>query len=76
VDEHTAYSCVVGSRAYGLDGPDSDVDRRGVFVAPTPLFWGLDRPPTHVDGRTPGLTKLSGVMRGEVTRFLAVAREA
>src|SRR6185436_13148100 len=50
VDEHTAYSCVVGSRAYGLDGPDSDVDRRGVFVAPTPLFWGLDRPPTHVDG--------------------------
>jgi predicted nucleotidyltransferase len=50
VDEHTAYSCVVGSRAYGLDGPDSDIDRRGVFVAPTPLFWGLDSPPTHVDG--------------------------
>src|SRR5262245_32448335 len=50
VEEHTAYSCVVGSRAYGLDGPDSDVDRRGVFVAPTPLFWGLDSPPTHVDG--------------------------
>jgi methyl-accepting chemotaxis protein len=28
------------------------------------------------DAQTPGLTKLSGVMRGEVTRFLAVAREA
>jgi uncharacterized protein len=53
VNEHTAYSCVVGSRAYGLAGPDSDVDRRGVFVAPTPLFWGLDSPPTHVDGPEP-----------------------
>lgn len=53
VDEHTAYSCVVGSRAYGLDGPDSDIDRRGVFVAPTPLFWGLASPPTHVDGPAP-----------------------
>jgi methyl-accepting chemotaxis protein len=28
------------------------------------------------DAQTPGLTKLSGFMRGEVTRFLAVAREA
>jgi predicted nucleotidyltransferase len=44
---------VVGSRAYGLDGPDSDVDRRGVYVAPTHLFWGLDEPPTHVDGPAP-----------------------
>jgi predicted nucleotidyltransferase len=26
---------VVGSSAYGLDGPESDYDRRGVFVAPT-----------------------------------------
>jgi predicted nucleotidyltransferase len=50
VEEHTIYSCVVGSRAYGLAGPGSDTDRRGVFVTPTPLFWGLDKPPTHVDG--------------------------
>ncbi|GAA1770598.1 nucleotidyltransferase domain-containing protein [Luedemannella helvata] len=50
VRAHTAYSCVVGSRAYGLDGPDSDYDRRGVFVVPTPAFWGLDDPPTHIDG--------------------------
>jgi uncharacterized protein len=50
VREHTIYSCVVGSRAYGLAGPGSDTDRRGVFVAPTPLFWRLDKPPTHVEG--------------------------
>lgn len=50
VTEHTVYASVVGSRAYGLHGPDSDTDRRGVFLAPTPAFWGLDKPPTHVDG--------------------------
>jgi predicted nucleotidyltransferase len=41
---------VVGSRAYGLDGPGSDVDRRGVYAAPTRAFWRLDKPPTHLDG--------------------------
>ncbi|WP_229075647.1 DNA polymerase beta superfamily protein [Actinoplanes sp. DH11] len=45
-----ALSVVVGSRAYGLAGPGSDHDRRGVFVAPTKSFWGLDKPPTHFDG--------------------------
>ncbi|GAA2385441.1 nucleotidyltransferase [Catellatospora methionotrophica] len=50
VTEHSILSVVVGSRAYGLAGPASDTDRRGVFAAPTRLFWGLDKPPTHVDG--------------------------
>jgi predicted nucleotidyltransferase len=47
---HTILSVVVGSRAYGLDGPASDHDRRGVYAAPTRAFWHLDKPPTHVDG--------------------------
>ncbi|MFF5172275.1 DNA polymerase beta superfamily protein [Micromonospora sp. NPDC000089] len=50
VERHTVLSVVVGSRAYGLHGPDSDHDRRGVFVAPTRAFWRLDKPPTHLDG--------------------------
>ncbi len=50
VAEHTIYACVVGSRAYGLAGPDSDFDRRGVYAAPTARFWPLDKPPTHVEG--------------------------
>ncbi|REE95297.1 nucleotidyltransferase domain-containing protein [Thermomonospora umbrina] len=53
VREHTVLSVVVGSRAYGLDTEDSDIDRRGVFVVPTPLFWGFDKPPSHVDGPDP-----------------------
>ncbi|MEY9990235.1 hypothetical protein ABIE67_002267 [Streptomyces sp. V4I8] len=50
VRDHTIYACVMGSRAFGLATDGSDTDRRGVFLAPTPLFWRFDKPPTHVDG--------------------------
>jgi uncharacterized protein len=43
-------SVVVGSRAYGLDVPGSDHDRRGVFVTPARDLWPLTKPPTHRDG--------------------------
>ncbi|MEV5439094.1 nucleotidyltransferase domain-containing protein [Streptomyces sp. NPDC052682] len=50
VRDHTVYACVMGSRAFGLATDASDTDRRGVFLAPTRLFWGFTKPPTHVDG--------------------------
>ncbi|MEU3657562.1 nucleotidyltransferase domain-containing protein [Streptomyces sp. NPDC032161] len=50
VRDHTVYACVMGSRAFGLATDGSDTDRRGVFLAPTPLFWRFDKPPTHVEG--------------------------
>ncbi|MFH7599639.1 nucleotidyltransferase domain-containing protein [Streptomyces racemochromogenes] len=50
VRDHTIYACVMGSRAFGLATEASDTDRRGVFLAPTPLFWRFDKPPTHVEG--------------------------
>ncbi|MCM2414969.1 DNA polymerase beta superfamily protein [Streptomyces sp. RKAG290] len=50
VRDHTVYSCVMGSRAFGLATDGSDTDRRGVFLAPTPSFWRFDKPPTHVEG--------------------------
>ncbi|MEV5786134.1 nucleotidyltransferase domain-containing protein [Streptomyces sp. NPDC051639] len=50
VRDHTIYSCVMGSRAFGLATDDSDTDRRGVFLAPAPLFWRFEKPPTHVEG--------------------------
>lgn len=37
-------SGIVGSTAYGLATPDSDVDRLGVFAAPTVAFHGLSQP--------------------------------
>ncbi|MEE1752414.1 nucleotidyltransferase domain-containing protein [Streptomyces sp. SP18CS02] len=50
VRDHTIYSCVMGSRAFGLATEESDTDRRGVFLAPTSLQWRFDKPPTHVEG--------------------------
>lgn len=41
---HLLLSGIVGSVAYGLAGPGSDVDRIGVYAAPTVAFHGL-RPP-------------------------------
>ncbi|MFB9235509.1 DNA polymerase beta superfamily protein [Plantactinospora siamensis] len=67
VQRHTALAVVVGSRAYGLHGPASDHDRRGVYVAPTRAFWRLDKPPTHLDG--PAAEQFSW----EFERFCALA---
>ncbi|WP_171184700.1 nucleotidyltransferase domain-containing protein [Alienimonas chondri] len=36
---------VIGSRAYGLDGTDSDTDRRGVFLPTADQHWSLDGVP-------------------------------
>lgn len=35
---------ITGSTAYGLAGPDSDVDRLGMYAAPTVQFHGLHPP--------------------------------
>ncbi|MET9257281.1 nucleotidyltransferase domain-containing protein [Streptomyces sp. NPDC003717] len=53
VRDHTVYACVMGSRAFGLATEGSDTDRRGVYLAPTPLFWRFEKPPTHVKGPAP-----------------------
>ncbi|HWU06160.1 MAG TPA: nucleotidyltransferase domain-containing protein [Streptomyces sp.] len=70
VREHTVYSCVMGSRAFGLATEDSDTDRRGVFLAPTPLFWGFTKPPAHVEG--PAAEQFSW----ELERFCELALRA
>lgn len=70
VRDHTVYACVMGSRAFGLATDDSDTDRRGVFLAPTPLFWHFEKPPTHVEG--PADEQFSW----EVERFCELALRA
>ncbi|MFI2762955.1 DNA polymerase beta superfamily protein [Streptomyces echinatus] len=67
VRDHTVYSCVTGSRAFGLATDASDTDRRGVFLAPTPLYWRFEKPPTHVEG--PGEEQFSW----ELERFCELA---
>ncbi|MCA2184430.1 nucleotidyltransferase domain-containing protein [Nonomuraea cavernae] len=63
-------SVVTGSRAYGLETGGSDTDRRGVFVAPTPDFWRMTKPPTHRDGPLPEQ------FSWEVERFCVLALDA
>ena len=70
VEKHTILAVVVGSRAYGLHGPESDHDRRGIFVAPTRDFWHLDKPPTHLDG------PLDEQFSWELERFCTLALQA
>ncbi|MFC5718940.1 DNA polymerase beta superfamily protein [Streptomyces gamaensis] len=53
VERHTILSVVAGSRAFGLSTAASDVDRRGVYVAPTADFWRMVKPPAHVEGPLP-----------------------
>ena len=33
------YRCMVGSRAYGLDHDESDIDRRGIDLPPSEMHW-------------------------------------
>jgi len=43
------YSCVVGSRAYGLDTEGSDTDRRGFYLPPAGLHWSLAGVPEQLE---------------------------
>ncbi|MER5934601.1 nucleotidyltransferase domain-containing protein [Streptomyces sp. NPDC002054] len=70
ITDHTVYACVMGSRAFGLATEASDTDRRGVYLAPTPLFWSFEKPPTHVEGPLPEQ------FSWELERFLELALKA
>jgi hypothetical protein len=46
---HVIFRCVVGSRAYGLDRPGSDTDRRGIYLPPAELHWSLHGVPEQIE---------------------------
>lgn len=39
-NRHLLLKCISGSRAYGLNTPQSDTDYKGIFIAPKPVFYG------------------------------------
>src|SRR5262245_33618852 len=43
------YRCIVGSRAFGLAGDESDTDRRGVYLPPADLQWSLYGAPAQLE---------------------------
>ncbi|PZF98008.1 nucleotidyltransferase [Micromonospora deserti] len=64
---HLLLSGIVGSVAYGLSGPGSDIDRIGVFAAPTAAFHGLHPPRESVVTTNPDTT------RHEAAKYLRLA---
>jgi hypothetical protein len=49
LDGRVVYRCVTGSQAYGLAEDGSDVDIRGVFVAPAELLWSIQGAPDYFE---------------------------
>jgi len=47
--EHVVFRCIVGSRAYGLEGDDSDTDRRGIYLPPADMHWSLYGVPEQLE---------------------------
>lgn len=41
-NQHILLKCISGSRAYGLNTPQSDTDFKGIFLAPKREFYGSD----------------------------------
>jgi predicted nucleotidyltransferase len=64
------YRCVVGSRAYGLDTDASDVDRRGVYIAPAHLQWSLFGAPEQFEDNA------AQACYWELQKFLIMALKA
>jgi predicted nucleotidyltransferase len=48
-NQFVIFRCVVGSRAFGLDTGDSDVDRRGFYLPPADLQWSLYGVPEQLE---------------------------
>jgi uncharacterized protein len=64
------YSCVVGSRAYGLDDEASDVDRRGIYLAPAEMHWSLYGVPEQLENKS------TEECYWELQKFLVLALKA
>ena len=47
--ECVALRCIIGSRAYGLETEDSDIDRRGFYVPPADRHWSLAGVPEQLE---------------------------
>lgn len=64
------YRCVVGSRAFGLDEPGSDTDRRGIYLPPADLHWSLYGVPEQLESHE------TQECYWEIGKFLTLALKA
>jgi uncharacterized protein len=64
------YRCVMGSQAYGLETEESDVDRRGIYLAPADLQWSLFGAPEQFEDNA------AQAVYWELQKFLIMALRA
>jgi hypothetical protein len=50
LNKYLIFKCISGSRAYGISGPDSDTDIRGLFIAPKEYHLGAFKHIEHIQG--------------------------
>jgi uncharacterized protein len=67
---HVILRCVIGSRAYGLDDAESDVDRRGVYLPPAERHWSLFGVPEQLENPQ------TEEVYWEIQKFLTLALKA
>lgn len=67
---YVIYCCVIGSRAYGLDHADSDIDRRGIFLPPAERHWSLTGVPEQIENEA------TQECYWELSKFLILALKA
>ena len=70
VEDWVIYRCVVGSTAYGLAEPGSDLDRRGIYLPPADLHWSLEGVPAQVENDA------TEEVYWELEKFLVLALKA
>ena len=70
LEEFIIYRCVMGSQAYGLDTEDSDIDRRGIYLAPAELQWSLFGAPEQFEDN------VAQACYWELQKFLVMALRA
>jgi hypothetical protein len=68
--DHVIFRCVIGSRAYGLEGDESDTDRRGVYLPPAEAQWSLYGVPEQLENHQRQETYW------ELQKFLTLALKA
>ena len=64
------YRCIVGSRAYGLETAASDIDTRGIYLAPAERHWSLYGVPEQLENPE------TDEVYWELQKFLVLALKA
>jgi hypothetical protein len=68
--ERVIYRCVIGSQAYGLADAESDVDRRGLYLAAADQHWSLYGVPEQLENEE------TQEVYWELQKFLVLALKA